>query len=96
MGHFSYFLVQVVDIVSECCFVLLVPTPEAYGVPRASPGVTASKLFLPTSLAYFRRRLRRALLQSLELNRVCEAPFLERAGRLPLGQASKREEAGLP
>ena len=37
-------------------------------------------------------RLRRFL----DLKRVYEAPFLERAGRLPLGQASKREEAGLP
>ena len=26
-----------------------------------------------------------------DLKRVCEAPFLERAGRLPLGQACKRE-----
>ena len=33
---------------------------------------------------------------SLDLRRGYEAPFLERAGRLPLGQASKREEAGLP
>ena len=31
----------------------------------------------------------------LDLKRGYEAPFLERAGRLPLGQASKREEAGL-
>ena len=29
------------------------------------------------------------------LKRVYEAPFPERAGRLPLGQASKREEAGV-
>jgi len=34
-------------------------------------------------------------LSSLDLRRVYEAPFLERAGRLPLGQASKLEEAGL-
>jgi hypothetical protein len=27
----------------SCCFVLLVPTPEEYRVPRVSPGVTASK-----------------------------------------------------
>ena len=31
---------------------------------------------------------------SLDLKWVYEAPFLESAGRLPLGQASKREEAG--
>jgi len=30
---------------------------------------------------------------TLDLRRVCEAPFLERPGRLPLGQGSKREEA---
>ena len=30
-----------------CCFVLLVPTPEEYRVPRVNPGVTASKLFPP-------------------------------------------------
>ena len=41
-----------------CCFVLLIPTPEEYRVPRVNPGVTASKLFPP----YFRRWLRRALL----------------------------------
>jgi len=29
------------------CFVLLVPTPEEYRVPRVNPGVTASKLFPP-------------------------------------------------
>ena len=29
----------------------------------------------------------------LDLRRVYEAPFLERAGRLPLGQTSKREQA---
>ena len=32
---------------------------------------------------------------SLDLKRVYETPFPDRAGRLPLGQASKREEAGL-
>ena len=32
---------------SVCCFVLLVPTPEEYRVPRVAPGVTASKLFSP-------------------------------------------------
>ena len=31
----------------QCCFVLVVPTPEEYRVPRVNPGVTASKLFLP-------------------------------------------------
>ena len=31
----------------ECCFVLLIPTPEEYRVPRVNPGVTASKLFPP-------------------------------------------------
>ena len=36
---------------SVCCFVLLEPTPEEYRVPRVSPGVTASKLFSPTSVA---------------------------------------------
>ena len=30
-----------------CCFVLLIPTPEEYRVPRVNPGVTASKLFPP-------------------------------------------------
>ena len=30
-----------------CCFVLLLPTPEEYRVPRVNPGVTASKLFPP-------------------------------------------------
>jgi len=34
-----------------CCFVLLVPTPKVYRVPRASLGVTAPKLFSPTSVA---------------------------------------------
>ena len=29
------------------CFVLLVPTPEEYRVPRVNPGVTASQLFPP-------------------------------------------------
>ena len=33
--------------VSVCCFVLLIPTPEEYRVPRVNPGVTASKLFPP-------------------------------------------------
>jgi hypothetical protein len=33
---------------------------------------------------------------ALDLTRVCEAPFLDRPGRLPLWQGSKREEAGLP
>ena len=32
---------------------------------------------------------------TLDLRRVYEAPFPERAGRLPLGQASKQEEAVL-
>ena len=31
----------------SCCFVLLIPTPEEYRVPRVNPGVTASKLFPP-------------------------------------------------
>ena len=31
----------------EFCFVLLIPTPEEYRVPRVNPGVTASKLFPP-------------------------------------------------
>ena len=31
----------------RCCFVLLIPTPEQYRVPRVNPGVTASKLFPP-------------------------------------------------
>ena len=31
----------------KCCFVLLIPTPEEYRVPRVSPGVTTSKLFSP-------------------------------------------------
>jgi len=35
------------DSDSECCFVLLIPTPEEYRVPRVNPGVTASKLFPP-------------------------------------------------
>jgi hypothetical protein len=30
---------------TKCCFVLLIPTPEEYRVPRVTPGVTASKLF---------------------------------------------------
>ena len=30
-----------------CCFVLSVPTPEEYWVPRVNPGVTASNLFPP-------------------------------------------------
>ena len=30
-----------------CCFVLLIPTPEEYRIPRVNPGVTASKLFPP-------------------------------------------------
>ena len=30
-----------------CCFVLLIPTPMEYRVPRVNPGVTASKLFPP-------------------------------------------------
>jgi len=30
-----------------CCFVLLIPTPEEYRVPRVNPGVTASKLSPP-------------------------------------------------
>ena len=34
-----------------CCFVLLVPTPLVYRVPRVSPGVTAPKLRLLPSLA---------------------------------------------
>ena len=34
-----------------CCFVLLVPTLLVYRVPRVSPGVTAPKLFSPTSVA---------------------------------------------
>ena len=34
-----------------CCFVLLVPTPEEYRVPRVSPGVTAPKLF-PRALLF--------------------------------------------
>jgi len=33
---------------------------------------------------------------AFDLRRVYATPFLESAGRLPLGQASKREEAGLP
>ena len=33
--------------VRVCCFVLLIPTPEEYRVPRVNPGVTASKLFPP-------------------------------------------------
>ena len=33
--------------VPVCCFVLLIPTPEEYRVPRVNPGVTASKLFPP-------------------------------------------------
>ena len=33
--------------VTVCCFVLLIPTPEEYRVPRVNPGVTASKLFPP-------------------------------------------------
>ena len=33
--------------VCVCCFVLLIPTPEEYRVPRVNPGVTASKLFPP-------------------------------------------------
>ena len=32
---------------------------------------------------------------AFDLRRVYATPFLESAGRLPLGQASKREEAGL-
>ena len=32
---------------AACCFVLLIPTPEEYRVPRVNPGVTASKLFPP-------------------------------------------------
>ena len=32
---------------------------------------------------------------SLGLRRVYEAPFLDRPGRLPLWQGSKREEAGI-
>ena len=32
---------------TACCFVLLIPTPEEYRVPRVNPGVTASKLFPP-------------------------------------------------
>ena len=35
----------------RCCFVLLEPTPKVYRVPRVSPGVTAPKLFSPTSVA---------------------------------------------
>ena len=27
---------------AQCCFVLLIPTPEEYRVPRVNPGVTAS------------------------------------------------------
>ena len=38
---------------------------------------------------------KRDLRRTLDFRRVYEAPFLERAGRLPLGQASKREEAGI-
>ena len=34
-------------VVFKCCFVLLIPTPEEYRVPRVNPGVTASKLFPP-------------------------------------------------
>ena len=33
-----------------CCLVLLAPTPKLW-VPRVSPGVTAPKLFPPTSVA---------------------------------------------
>ena len=33
--------------------------------------------------------------RALHLKRVYATPFPGRAGRLPLGQASKREEAGL-
>ena len=33
-----------------CCFVLLIPTPKVYRVPRVSPGVAAPKLFPPTSV----------------------------------------------
>jgi len=33
------------------CFVLLEPTPKVYRVPRVSPGVSAPKLFPPTSVA---------------------------------------------
>ena len=34
--------------IHPCCFVLLVPTPLVYRVPRVSPGVTAPKPFPPT------------------------------------------------
>ena len=34
--------------------------------------------------------------KTLDLRRVCDAPFLDRPGRLPLWQGSKREEGGLP
>ena len=32
---------------------------------------------------------------TLDLSRVYEAPFLDKPGRLPLWQGSKREEAGI-
>ena len=35
------------------CFIA--PTPEEYRVPRVSPGATASKLFVPTSVAGYAR-----------------------------------------
>jgi len=35
------------DTATACCFVLLIPTPEEYRVPRVNPRVTASKLFPP-------------------------------------------------
>ena len=34
-----------------CSFAVLEPTPKVYRVPRVSPGVTAPKLFSPTSVA---------------------------------------------
>jgi len=36
---------------ARCCFVSLEPTPKVYRVPMVSPGVTALKLFSPTSVA---------------------------------------------
>ena len=38
---------QPLHLYRVCCFVLLVPTPLMYRVPRVSPGVTARKLFPP-------------------------------------------------
>ena len=90
---------------SVCCFVLIEPMPEKYRLPRVSPGVTASKLFSPLlpSLATPGPPLPYRPLQNawyycpaLDLRRGYEAPFLDRPGRLPLWQGSKREEAGLP